>query len=198
MNALVPRPFRNRSALSLALLALVPLLAVACGGVFDEEAQAAFRARLGSVSFTVYPAFTRSPTGNGWDDASAGRLAAAITEAGCGTATAADAHVPITGEVHMNQARMWKESAAEFGAWIVAHPPATEYAILPEYIGVPATKEAGGIHAYVVDRTGKLIDGVLLNNHQEVFSSAHPRTAEDCAGVLVTVMRQEWSPHVRR
>jgi len=195
MNALVPRSLHIRSALSVALLALAPLLAVACGGIFDEQAQAAFRARLGSVSFTVYPAFTRSPQGNGWDDASAGRLAAALVEAGCGPASAAEAHVPITGEVHMNQARMWKESAAEFGAWIAAHPPATDYAILPEYIGVPATKEAGGIHAYVVDRAGKLVDGVLLNNHQEVFSSAHPRTAEDCAGVLVTVMRQEWARH---
>ena len=176
------------------LLALAALLSAgACAGIFDEEAQSAFRARLGSVSFTVYPAFTRSPTGNGWDDASAVRIAAAIADAGFGMATAAETQVPITGEVHMNQARMWKESAAEFGVWIAANTPATDYAILPEYIGVPATKEAGGIHAYVVDREGKLVDGVLLNNHQEVFSSAHPRTAEDCTAVLITVMRQEWA-----
>lgn len=186
----VRRPAR---ALSLFVAAALLLSAGACGGILDEEAQAAFRARLGSVSFTVYPAFTRSPQGNGWDDASAVRLATAIADAGCGMATASNVHVPITGEVHMNQARMWKESAAEFGAWIAANTPATDYAILPEYIGVPATQEAGGIHAYVVDRQGKLIDGVLLNDHQEVFSSAHPRTAEDCTGVLVTVMRQEWA-----
>lgn len=191
----VPRVRHALRAGALPVLALAALLSSGCSGIFDERAQADFRAHLGSVSFTVYPAFTRSPTGNGWDDASAVRLAQAIADAGCGLATASDVHVPITGEVHMNQARMWKESAAEFGVWIAANTPATDYAILPEYIGVPATDEAGGIHAYVVDREGKLVDGVLLNDHQEVFSSAHPRTAEDCTGVLITAMRQEWARH---
>jgi hypothetical protein len=200
MSPSVPRSRRPRFAAPVARLALAAaaLLAVACSGIFDEQEQQAFRARLGSVSFTVYPAFVRGVKDNTWDDASAVRLATAIADSGCGLATASDVHVPITGEVHMNQARMWKESAAEFGAWIAAHTPATDYAILPEYIGVPATKEAGGIHAYVVDREGKLVDGVLLNNHQEVFSSAHPRTAEDCSAVLMTVMREEWAQRSSR
>ena len=186
-----------RHLLVLSVLAVL-LTAGACGSPIDDEVRESFRARLGSTSFTVYPAFLRSPAGNGWDDASAVRLAAALVEDGQGQAVASDAHVPITGEVHMNQARMWRESAAEFGAWIAAHPPQTDYAILTEYIGVPAEKEAFGIHAYVVDRSGKLVDGVLLNNHHEGFAAAHPRSAAECTELLVTVMREQWAPSAPR
>jgi len=185
-----------RPVLVLSALAAL-LVGGACGSPIDDEVRDAFRARLGSISFTVYPAFLRSPAGNGWDDASAARLAAALVEDGRGQAAASDTHVPITGEVHMNQSRMWRESGAEFGDWVAAHPPETDYAILPEYIGVPAEKEAFGVHAYVVDRSGKLVDGVLLNSHHEGFAAAHPKTAADCTELLVTVMRAEWTVPAR-
>jgi len=186
-----------RSLLSLSALTVL-LVAGACGSPIDDEVRESFRARLGSTSFTVYPAFLRSPAGNGWDDASAARLAAALLEDGRGQAAVSEARVPITGEVHMNQARIWRESAAEFGAWIAAHPPETDYAILAEYIGVPAETQAFGVHAYVVDRSGKLVDGVLLNSHHEGFAAAHPRSAAECTELLVTVMREQWAPSAPR
>ena len=186
-----------RSLLALSVLAVL-LSAGACGAPIDDEARDAFRTRLGSTSLTVYPAFLRSPAGNGWDDASAARLAKALVDAGHGQAAASDAHVPITGEVHMNQARIWRESAAEFGAWIAAHPPQTDYAILAEYIGVPTETQAFGVHAYVVDRSGKLVDGVLLNDHHEGFAPARPRSAAECTELLVTVMRELWPPRAAR
>lgn len=186
-----------RSLLVLSALTVL-LSAGACGSPIDDAVRDAFRARLGSTSFTVYPAFLRSPAGNGWDEASAARLAEALVEAGHGQAAASDAHVPITGEVHMNQARIWRESAAEFGTWIATHPPETDYAILAEYIGVPTGTQAFGVHAYVVDRGGTLVDGVLLNSHHEGFAAAHPKTAADCAELLVTVMREQWSPRTSR
>jgi hypothetical protein len=106
--------------------------------------------------------------------------------------------VSITGEVHMDQSRMWRESAAEFSAWIAAHPPETDYAILPEYVGAGPAREAVGVHAYVVDRAGTLVDGELLNSHQEIFATAHPRTAADCTEVLVAALRLDWVPLVKR
>ena len=185
---------RVRSILALSALAIL-LSAGACGSVIEDEARDAFRAKLGSTSFTVYPAYLHAPSGDAWDGASAERLAAVIVEAGWGQAVTASDQVPVHSEPGMNQARMWRESAASFGAWIAAHPPQTEYAVQAEYLGFdPAgAREVGGIHAYVVDRTGKLVDGVLLNSHHEGFSSAHPKTAAQCTEVLVTGLR-EWKP----
>ena len=184
---------RVRSVLALSALAAL-LAAGACGSVIEDEARDAFRARLGSASFTVYPAYLHAPSGDSWDRASADELAAAIVAAGWGQAAAAADEVPVKSEPGMNQARMWRESAQSFAAWAAAHPPATDYAIVAEYLGFDPSgaREAIGIHAYVVDRSGTLVDGILLNSHHEGFAAAHPKTAAQCTGVLVAALRDDW------
>jgi hypothetical protein len=173
-----------------AALAVLP----ACQGPIDEEVRQAFLGRLGSVSFTVYPAHLDSGDGEGWDRPSAERLAAAIEALGCGTATVADVQVPVRAEPGMNQARMFRESAEGFAAWVAAHPPATDYAVWPEFLGFSGTREVGGLHLYVCSRDGTLVDGQLLNSHHEPFRAAHPVTAAQCAEVLVEVLRADWKP----
>jgi len=176
------------------ILTALLLAGAACQSAIDDATREAFRSRLGSVSFTVYPTYLHSASGDAWDRASAEALAAAIVEEGWGQAAPASEDLPVHSEPGINQLRMWKESAASFGAWIAAHPPATDYAVQAEDLGFDPSglHEVGGIHAYVVDRSGKLVDGILLNSHHDGFRAAHPKTAAECTAVLVAVLREEW------
>ena len=153
----------------------------------DKPAEKAYLDSLGKTSITVFPAFVRRGQGS-YDDHSAAKLAEFLNMAGLAKATASDRRVPIAGPWRMNQARMWRESAKEFGEYVRANPIETHYALLPEYLG--GKTEAGGIHAYMVDAEGTVAFQVLLNSHWEEFAKAMPlKTADDCTAVLIEVLR---------
>ena len=195
--ALVPQPRPLRALGALAALAAL-LLGSGCRSAIDEQARADFRARLGSTSFTVYPAHLHRHDGSSFDEASAVRLAAVLNDEGYGTAVASSLHAPIDVEPGMNQLRMWRDTAAQFGAWIAAQPPETDYAVLTEQLGGGSGQLIGGLHAFVVDRNGKLVDGLLLNSHHQGFEQAQARTPAEGTEVLVTVLREDWAPHRKR
>lgn len=182
-----------------ALAALAALLAGSgCRSSIDDQDREAFRAKLGSTSFTVYPAHLHRHDGSTFDEASAVRLAAVLNDEGYGRAVASDRHAPIDVEPGMNQLRMWRDTAAQFGAWIAAEPPETDYAILTEQLGGGEGHVIGGLHAFVVDRSGKLVDGLLLNSHHDGFEAAQARTPAEGTEVLVTVLREDWAPRLKR
>jgi len=156
-----------------------------------EKTRKAFLASIGETSITVFPAFVRRGQGS-YDDNAAVKLAEFLNAAGLAKATASDRHVPITGPWRMNQARMWKESVTEFGAYVRANPIETHYALLPEYLG--GKTEAVGIHAYIVDAEGEVAFQVLLNSHWEEFSKAHPKTPDEGTALLVDVLRERLKP----
>lgn len=155
----------------------------------------AFLASVGKTSITVFPAALRRATIT-YDDPASERLTAFLNTAGLADAIASDRHVPITGPWRMNQARMWRESAQEFGEFVRTHPIATRYALLPEYLG--GKTEAAGIHAYVVDAEGAVAFQVLLNSHWEEFSKAKPKTEDECTAVLIDVLRNRLKSQASR
>ena len=157
-----------------------------------QQSREAFLASIGKTSITVFPAAVRRSTIT-YDDRASAKLAEFLNTSGLADATASDRHVPITGPWRMNQARMWRESAKEFGEFVRANPIGTRYALLPEYLG--GKTEAGGIHAYIVDAEGTVAFQVLLNSHWEEFSRAKPKSADDCSTVLIDVLRDRLKPH---
>jgi hypothetical protein len=191
------RQIRNRC---FAVLGVAVVAAVASVGgciVLDTAAEKAFfsnlkqnreafLASIGQTSITVFPAVVRRSTIT-YDDNASAKLTEFLNTAGLADATASDRHVPIPGPWRVNQARMWRESAKEFGEYLRSNPIGTRYALLPEYLGNKT--EAGGIHAYVVDADGTVAFQVLLNSHWEEFSKAKPKTADDCTAVLIEVLR---------
>jgi len=157
-----------------------------------EKPRAAFLASIGKTSITVFPAVVRRSTIT-YDDNPSVKLAEFLNTAGLADATASDRHVPITGPWRINQARMWRESAKEFGEFVRANPIGTRYALLPEYLG--GKKDAGGIHAYIVDAEGAVAFQILLNSHWEEFSKAKPKSEDECTAVLIDVLRDRLKPH---
>ena len=99
-----------------------------------EKTREAFLASLGKTSITVFPAVVRSRSTSTYNDNASAKLTEFLSSSGLADATASDRHVPITGPWRMNQARMWRESAKEFGEYVRANPIGTRYALLPEYL----------------------------------------------------------------
>ena len=163
-----------------------------CSGPVDPAAEKALMEALGRTSVTIFPAIVRRGGAPSHNADAAAKLAEFFKTASLADATVSAAEVPITGTWHVNQARMFRESAQAFAAHVKEHPIATQYALLPEYlVGKDRTGKdfVIGIHAYVVDRQGTLAFGVLLNSHWEAFTKANPRTVDDCTQVLQTVLR---------
>lgn len=176
----------------LLFLAGTLLAAGGCRSGADPTAEKMLLQNVGKASVTVFPAFLR---GHGsYDEKAAAQLAEFLNTAELAQATVSDRRVPITGPWRKNQARMWRDSAKEFGEFVRTNPIGTSFALLPEYLG--GKDEAVGIHAYVVDAEGRLALQVLLNSHWEEFAKASPlKTADDCTAVLIDVLRNRLKPY---
>ena len=99
-----------------------------------KQTRAAFLASIGKTSITVFPAVVRSRSTITYNDNASAKLTEFLSSSGLADATASDRHVPITGPWRMNQARMWRESAKDFGEYVRVNPIGTRYALLPEYL----------------------------------------------------------------
>ena len=182
-----------KKSLMMRILFLVGAMLIAggCGGGADPAAQKLLRQSIGKTSVTVFPAALRRSSIT-YDDGAAAKLAEFLNTAGLANATVSDRQVPITGPWRMNQARMLRESAKEFGEFVRTNPIGTRYALLPEYLG--GKTEAVGIHAYIVDAEGNVAFQVLSNSHWEEFSKAKPKTEDECTAVLIDVLRNHLKP----
>lgn len=188
---------RGRRALNLIIAAPTLLLTAAlslggCGSAIDRGAAAKLESALGSADLTVYAAFVRQAGGTRYDLPIAERLAAAWTESGYGRAAAVDAHVPITGQIVMNQAAMLHAAAREFGAYVRANPAPTEYVLLCEFLLAPTSeREAMGLMVYLVDKQGRVAYASLSNSHHPAWQRVKPKTADDCATIVIDVWRDD-------
>lgn len=180
------------------LLVLGAALApAACSGPVDEDGRAEFHAALGHTSITVFPAWVRSNTDEGTraDPAAAARLAGWLGEAGLASAGVAEAVVALPDDAGGFQWDLFERGGEAFGAYVREHPPATAYALLPEYLitRVPdGGARAGGVHAWVVDARGRLVDALLLNSHHDLFRKAAASTPAECTELVIVAFTQDW------
>lgn len=159
-----------------------------CGGIVDKQAAARLRDAIGDTSITVFPAFVRDGEQHRYDADAARSIAEFLTQEGLATATVSDAEVPITSKWGMNQARMFRDSAADFSTYIGEHPIQTDYALLPEYL-IGGRGTVVGVHLYLLDPQGTAAYAALLNSHHKVFTDVDPKTTSDCTTIAIDVMR---------
>lgn len=173
--------------LALALL----FAAAACRGPIDPQAHERFRSELGAATLTVFPAHVNRAGVQEWDASAAERLAALCASEGWFDARASTVLVPLPVEWHMNQARMLRDGAEAFAAWVRQHPLETRYALITDYL--LGTQEAGGVHVLVVDAEGRVADVSLWNSHWEPFREIRPKSVDDCTEVAVRGLRENWA-----
>jgi len=88
----------------------------------------------------------------------------------------------------MNEARMWRDSAADFTKYLSDHPLETRYALLVEYLiggkGLESGGQVLGVHYYIARDDAVLAGGGLANSHHEDFNAVNPQTIADCTSVM--------------
>ncbi len=183
---LIRARFMNVLVIGLSL----PVCTAGCGGIANQEGNRLFMQRLGRTSVTVFPAAVRRGATMSHDRHAATTIGAALSDASIAEVTVSDERVSIKGPWRMNQAKMLRESAADFAAHVREHPIETDYALLSEYLigggGV------GGVHCYILDADGTVVWAGLWNSHHEAFTEANLRTPDDCAAMLAKVLRSEF------
>lgn len=176
--------------IGLMLCMVIMWVFAGCRGMVDREANSTLMDSLGQTSVTVFPAFVRAGKQNSYVPAAAASIAEFLTASNLAIVQISAEQVPITGGWGHNQARMLRESAEAFAAYIGEHPIQTDYALLPEYL-TGSTGNVGGIHCYLLDAKGTVAYATLLNSHHKPFTDADPQTTEDCTSVLINVLRED-------
>lgn len=182
---------RDQVGCILAVVGMGVVLLAGCAGPVDQAAKDAFLGSLGNTSITVFPAFVRDGEPP-YDENAAVSIGEFLTDEGLAEVAISQEQVPITGPWHNNQARMLRESAAEFAEYLKANPTATQYGLLPEYLA--GDWGVGGIHCYIVDADNRLAFVVLQNSHWPIFTEVNPQTVDDCTEVLIRVLRESLVP----
>lgn len=163
---------------------------LSCRGIVDEQAEQVLLSKIGKTSFTVFPSFIRSKDSS-FDRSSRTELMKVIQDEHFGTAIVVEHEVPIHGPWRHNQARMLRESAMDFGAYLKSNPVNTDYAVMAECL--MGSREVIGAHLYVLDGDGRVAAVILANSHHKAFSSRSPKTAADCHAVIEEILQNDWS-----
>jgi len=176
---------------------VVALAATGCQGPVDEQLNRDFQAALRHTSITVYPAVVRrnTPEGSGPDVACAEQLGAWLGAKGLAEVRLETTPIALPGDGHGIQRHVFLASAEAFGAHVREHGLGTTYAMLCEYLitAVPGGgSQAGGVHAYVVDAQGRLVDALLLNSHHELFQQSAASTPADCTALVIAAFSNDW------
>jgi hypothetical protein len=164
-----------------------------CGGAVDPKAEKALHDKLGSTSITVFPAFVRDGEQQRYDAAAATAIGDLLTSEKLATVTISTAEVPINSKWGMNESRMYRDSVADFRAYVLKNPIATEYAVLPEYL-IGGKGAVVGVHLYLLDAKGTCAYGIGLNSHHKAFTDVDPKNVDDCTKIVLNVMKEELKP----
>jgi hypothetical protein len=175
-----------------AALPGIAVMFVGCAGPVDRTANASFKQAIGATTMTVFPAYVRRGDEVAYDSSAAEQIGAFLEDERLATPTYSEEKVPIGTPWRINQARMLRESAAAFAAYLAEHPVETEYALLPEYLG--GSRDFGGVHSYIVDAQNRLAYVFLQNSHWPIFQDVSPKTTNDCTEILIRVLRLDLAP----
>lgn len=170
--------------MTMALLLL--LLMSGCAGVVDKAGRRDYLAARDAFTVTVFPAIVHR-RGVEYDARASQTLVDSLNQVG--QARLSGEEVAISTSWRMNEAAMWQQSARDFQAWIATHPIETDFALLPEYLIQPGT--VVGVHAYLVDRQGRVVGGWLRNSHWEEYKAVMPKDVAGSTQVLWLAMRAE-------
>ncbi len=177
-----------------ALLASATLLAGVMGGcgkgIINEQAAMLLEQRLGQTTVTVYPVYVRDGEEHRYDADQALALATYVREQDLATPTVVSAEVPLTTEWGMNQAKMLRHSAGDFGQFVRENKIDTEYALLAEYL-FGGRGRVQGVHLYVVDQEGTVAYAILANSHHQAFKAVDPQDVADCTEIVRRIIADD-------
>ena len=82
----------------------------------------------------------------------------------------------------------WAGTMAGFGAFVRTHPPAGQYAMYSQFLGVPG-QGVSEVRSVIVDRDGAVVWQERLTGADAAFAKARPREPMDCCVLTVNRLR---------
>jgi len=115
-------------------------------------------------------------------------LAEMLTKQGFGRAEAANIDPKLQIKGNSNEMRILWDTARSFQEFLHKNPPATDYALLADYIGKP---EIGGVHFILCDRSGDWVLVELRNSHHADFQRINPQSPDDCNRLVIEALKDD-------
>ena len=171
------------------LLILSVVLLWSCAGVMDREARQTFLDRSAPFTVTVYPVHVVVGDTTHADRNLQTQLINHINEQGYARALASEYDASITMTWGANQAKMYRQNAVQFAEQVKAAKLSTSYALLVETLSSGVESNLGGVHYYIVDTQGNVVDGTLSNSHWKEFNSISPRNRQEALQVAFNLMQ---------
>jgi len=84
-----------------------------------------------------------------------------------------------------NEQKVLWDLAAEFRAYIRAHPPEADYALYADYVFNPKNADQGFVHFIVCDRKGEWVIVDFQNSHQPDYQSVGVTSLARCDALLL-------------
>lgn len=160
-----------------------------CAGVMDKQSRQVFLNRGEPFSVTVYPVHVVVSETTTSDTSLQMEVVAHLNEKGYALAVASDEDVTIPFEWGMNQAKMFRRSAESFAQNQKGKELSTDYALLIEMLSIQVESNMGGVHYYIVDTKGNVVDGSLCNSHWEEFTSVTPTNRHEGLKVAFNLLK---------
>ena len=180
------------SVVKVLVLLLAASLLSSCHKYISPEASKDFNARAEPFSVLVYPVNVIRPPGSIHPDIQLAEKVATFLEAE-GLAQPVLAEEPVLYEFMFspNQAKIVAHSAKAFAAQVSQAGIATDYALLVEIMIMP-DGAPGGVHYYLSDPAGELVDGSFTNEHWDEFKAVQPKTPDDGCEVALLMLHRTW------
>jgi hypothetical protein len=150
------------------------------------------KTRIAASEVTVYPAHLWP----GSDGVNAASLARLLNEQGICRAVVSATDPKLTIQGDPNQQKVLWDTARSFREFLRNNPPATPYALLPDYGLAPAAdgkREPHYVHLILCDRAGDWVLVDYQNSHHEDFQNIAPRSGDDCNRLVAQRLKQRIS-----
>jgi hypothetical protein len=171
-----------------AILLLSAILASGCA----TEAERKFGARPGSFTVSVYPVNVIQRSAFDHDVKLADEIVSFLKTEGLAQPRLVNEPINYPFEPSNNQQKMLKRSAKSFSDQIAKEDIATDYALLVEILCYSGETRLHGVHFYLSDPDGNIVDIGLTNSHWKEFREVQPRSRHDGYEVAIRMLRRKW------
>ena len=134
-----------------------------------------------TATVLVYPA----RAGDSWSVECANRLADEINRRGLLDASVAEGRLEFEIQPARNQQRVLWSGARSIQQLVRANPPDADYVILADYLVSGGSREARGVHTFLLESDGDWVIVDYQNSHHDDFNRIHPSSPDDCCDLTV-------------
>ena len=157
----------------------------------ESDRAAVFIDRIPTAEIAVFPAIVKTIEGTSHAPVARGRVVTFLHDHALGLGHEADVEFDTSGVKAMVQWEAFQGSIKAIGEQLSQYTGEGDYVLVTEYLVTPTRSggmAVGGIHCYILDRSGANVFSFLLNSHHKMFVDAEltrdDRSAESQAWLV--------------